>query len=189
MPPPAAPPAHAIAREAVISPAAANVIALPLMVGTALAVGAAYWALWGAPALQAGLERAFNLWLFIPVFLVGVLVHEALHGLGWWRFGRVPWSAIRFGFIWRALTPYAHCTAPLPVTAYRWGTALPGLLTGVLPVALGLATGAGVVLVLGAVLLTAAAGDALVLWVIRGVPGQARVLDHPSKVGCYVLAD
>jgi hypothetical protein len=101
----------------------------------------------------------------------------------------VPWSAIRFGFFWRSLTPYAHCTAPLPATAYRWGTALPGLVTGALPVALGLATGAGVVLVLGTVLLTAAAGDALVLWAIRDVPGRARVLDHPSKVGCYVLAD
>jgi hypothetical protein len=78
---------------------------------------------------------------------------------------------------------------PLRATAYRWGTLLPGLLTGLLPAALGLATGAGAVLVLGAVLLAAAAGDALVLWAIRDVPGQARVMDHPSLPGCYVLRD
>jgi hypothetical protein len=189
MQPPAAPPAQRIAREAAISPAAANLLALPLMAAVALAAGGAFWLLWGWPALRAGLLLGFSPLIFFPVFVLGVLVHEGLHGLGWWRFGRVPWSAIRFGFFWQGLAPYAHCTAPLPAAAYRWGTALPGLVTGVLPVALGLATGAGVVLILGAVLLAAASGDALVLWTIRDVPGQTRVLDHPSKVGCYVLAD
>lgn len=185
--PPAALPPEAIAGEATLSPVATNVLAVPLILGVILAAGGGFWLAWGWPALQAGLGQAFQPLVILPVFIVGIVVHEALHGLGWRTFGRLPWSAIRFGVVWQALMPYAHCRAPLTATAYRWGAALPGLVTGVLPVALGLITGRGVVLVLGAVLLAAAAGDALVLWAIRRVPGRTRVLDHPSRPGCYVL--
>jgi hypothetical protein len=36
-------------------------------------------------------------------------------------------------------------------------------------------------------MLVFAGGDLIVVWTIRGVPGRARVLDHPSRVGCRVL--
>jgi hypothetical protein len=178
-----------IDREATLSPGATNVLAVPLMLAVLAVCGAAFGAMWGWAALGRGVEEALRLVVFVPVFIGGILVHEGLHGFGWKVFGGVPRGAIRFGFAWKALMPYAHCTVPLRAQAYRWGAALPGLATGLLPVLVGLALGWGAMLVLGAILLSAAAGDALVLWAIREVPAEARVIDHPSKPGCYVLRD
>lgn len=174
-------------REATLTPTATTLLALPLSAVIILGGGGAYLARWGWPALLEGLAQAFSLPLFAVVFGLGVLIHEGLHALGWKVFGQVPWSAIKFGFMWKALMPYAHCQVPLRAAAYRWGGALPGLLTGLLPAALGLAFGSGVLLVFGLVFLTAAAGDALVLWALRGVPADARVIDHPSRPGCLVM--
>jgi hypothetical protein len=35
----------------------------------------------------------------------------------------------------------------------------------------------------------AAGGDALILWLLRGVPAGRLVRDHPSKPGCLVLPE
>jgi len=32
----------------------------------------------------------------------------------------------------------------------------------------------------------AAVGDAMVLWLLRGVPGDTLVEDHPDRVGCLL---
>ena len=69
-----------------------------------------------------------------------------------------------------------------------WTHGVPALALGVLPVAVGMAIGHGFLLVWGAFMLHAATGDLIVLWTIRSVPGRARVLDHPERVGCRVLA-
>jgi hypothetical protein len=73
--------------------------------------------------------------------------------------------------------------------AYRVGGALPGVVTGLLPVLAGLALGQPVLLLVGAFFLMAAVGDLLILWAIRRVPAAAQVLDHPTLPGCLVLRD
>ena len=40
---------------------------------------------------------------------------------------------IHYGFMWKTLTPYAHPKRPLDICAYRWGGAMPDILTGMLP--------------------------------------------------------
>ena len=35
----------------------------------------------------------------------------------------------------------------------------------------------------------AAGGDVLILWVLRAIPSDARILDHPTKVGCEVVVE
>lgn len=117
----------------------------------------------------------------------GIIVHELIHGVTWAVAGRKPWSAITFGVQWKTLTPYAHVKEPLPVGPYRLGAAMPGLLLGGLPVALATITGSGWLLAFGLLFTFAAGGDALVLWSLRGVRGDALVEDHPTRAGCYVL--
>jgi hypothetical protein len=46
--------------------------------------------------------------------------------------------------------------------------------------------GSGGWTVYGVIFLIAAAGDFIVLWVLRGVPGDVLVEDHPTRAGCYV---
>ena len=171
--------------EATLTPAQVNLASVPLSLLILVTCALPYLLLWGPASLGAGFSQ-IGLW-FIPVFILGVVVHELLHGLGWKGFGGLPWSAIKFGFQWKALMPYAHAEVPMTAAAYRWGAALPGLVTGLLPALVGSALGQPVLLLLGAFFLIAAVGDMMILWAIRRVPARTRVLDHPTLPGCLVL--
>ncbi len=121
------------------------------------------------------------------MFAVGIVLHELIHGLAWMYFGEKPRSAITYGFKLKTLTPYAHCDEPMDVHAYRLGAAMPGLLLGLVPWLAGVATGNGSVLIFGFIFTLAALGDAMILWLIRGVAPGSLVLDHPTEAGCYVI--
>ena len=94
---------------------------------------------------------------------------------------------MRLGFQWKVLTPYAHCTVPMPARPYRIGAAVPGIALGIVPIAAATALGNGPLLAFGLFFLLAAGGDALILWLLRDVPGDRLVEDHPTRAGCYVL--
>ena len=142
---------------------------------TAVGDGAAWWAARPAVALAA--------------LAGGTLAHEALHALAWRSAADLPPGSVRLGFNWKALTPYAHCSAPMRARAYRIGAAAPGVVLGLAPAAGALATGNGALLAFALLFTLAAGGDALTLWLLRGVPPGARVVDHPTRAGCLVLGD
>lgn len=124
--------------------------------------------------------------IFFFVLVALIVLHELLHAVGWLLAGRLRLREIRFGFSWRALAPYTHVRVPLPARAYRIGTVLPGIVTGVLPGVIALLTGSGVVMLISALMIVSAVGDLLVLWTIREVDPDSLVIDHPSAIGCYV---
>jgi hypothetical protein len=123
------------------------------------------------------------------IILVGILVHEILHALGWWAAGRLRWADINFGVIWAQLMPYAHPRRPIPAWSYAAGAAVPGIVLGLVPAAIGLFTGSGTLSSLGAIGLAAAGGDMMVLYTLRGLPAQTLVQDHPTRIGCEALGD
>jgi len=125
--------------------------------------------------------------LFLVLLMVGILAHEAIHGLAWSFFGRLPLRRIRFGFQASTLTPYAHALDPLTARAYRIGAVLPALLLGGLPFLVGTIVGSTPPALFGMIFVFAAGGDLLILWLIRGVDPRALVQDHPSRAGCIVL--
>jgi hypothetical protein len=73
--------------------------------------------------------------------------------------------------------------------AYRVSVALPGVILGALPGLMGLMWRNGWLTVYGALMSIAALGDLIVLWLIRSVPGDARVQDHPRAPGCIVYEE
>ena len=78
----------------------------------------------------------------LGAFLLSVLAHEGLHGIGYYWAGAER-ADIDFGIKWSALAPYAHCSVPLRAAPYRVAIALPGLVLGVLPLIAGLGLGWG----------------------------------------------
>ena len=44
--------------------------------------------------------------------------HELLHAVGAMWFGNIAWRDLKFGVLWRALTPYCHCRVPGCVQAW-----------------------------------------------------------------------
>ena len=164
----------------------ANLLGAPLFLALAAAVTVPFGLAWGWARLLLAFNEFMNLERLIPSVVVGTIVHEGLHGIGWAFFGRIPLRAIRYGFSLRTLTPYAHCPLPLPAAAYRRGTLLPGIVLGLVPALVGVAGGSGFLIIFAAFFLGAASGDFLCLWIMRSVAPEASVTDHPTRAGCVV---
>ena len=147
---------------------------------------AIHWWVWGESFwsfLDTIEVNGLILVLLVIALFLSIAVHELLHGVGY-NLGGASWSQIKFGL--HSMTPYAHCKVPLDVTDYRFAVALPGVLLGLAPTIGGLFSGSMPILLYGLFMASSAAGDLLILWVLRDVPEGWQVLDHPSKIGCQV---
>lgn len=137
-----------------------------------------------------GAEKMESTWNFIFLFVlivIGIVVHEFIHGITWAIFARKPFSAIKYGFQIKTLTPYAHLKEPVEVNAYRIGAFMPGFILGIFIYIVSLVLGDGNLFWFSLVHTSASGGDWLILWLIRHVKAGTLVEDHPSNAGCYVI--
>ena len=128
-------------------------------------------------------------WSFIVLMILGVFLHELIHGFTWSLLGGKPISALHFGFKWKSLTPYAHMREPIPLHAYRWGAIMPVILLGFIPYGTGLLLGSPFWILYGWLFILAAGGDLVIVWLLRNESGDVLVQDHPSRVGCLVIQE
>lgn len=170
-------------RDLSISMARANAIVLVISIPVVLAQFMGFTCVHGTAALQ---PTWGGVALTLAIIL-GIVLHEAIHGIGWVIFGRKAFDVIRFGFQWKTLTPYAHLKEPVGVNAYRIGAFLPGFLLGICVYVLSLLLGDGNLFWFSLIHTSAAGGDWLVLWLLRHVKAGTEVEDHPTNAGCYVL--
>jgi Putative zincin peptidase len=170
-------------RDLSISMAWANVIAIFITVPVAILQLASFTVLHGI----GGLDPTWNSVVLMSAVLLGIVIHELIHGISWVIFGGKPFSAVKFGFQWKTFTPYAHLKEPVEVNAYRLGGFMPGFILGILTYILSLVFGDGNLFWFSLVHTAAAGGDWLILWLIRNVRAGMQVEDHPTRAGCYVL--
>lgn len=172
--------------RAVLSATEAQVRGVVMLFPIALLSLGPHFTLWGLPDVPFPTTLSSAL-LFIGAFVLGTILHEVLHGVGH-AWGEASWEDVRFGMHWKALTPFASCTVPTRVGSYRIAIALPALVLGGLPLAVGLTTGYWLATFYGFLMLVAAAGDILMLWILRVVPAGTWVQDHPREVGYVIVA-
>ena len=154
----------------------------------AITLWPAIW-IWSWQAIKADMKQTEWGLVFLAAILVGLVVHELLHGLGFVRFGGGRWKDLKFGVKLRYLAAYATIDSPLTASAYRRTTALPGVVLGIIPLLAGIALGNGWLLLYGYFNVLFAAGDLTILWMVRNVDGSAKVIDHTHRAGCWVLND
>ena len=122
--------------------------------------------------------------LLVPLVIVGIVVHELLHGFVWGLCCEEHFRSISFGFIWKMLTPYCTCSQPLKQSYYIAGSIAPYLLLGILPCAIGVISSNLLVFLFGIIMVTGAAGDILIIRMIRkDGRTDALYLDHPYECG------
>ena len=126
---------------------------------------------------------------FILATFVGIIMHELIHGCTAIWYGGIRRQDAKFGMQWQTLTPYFHCTVPLTVQKYRWVVIMPLLVLGVLPYGIALFTGNRGLTVFGILFILAAAGDLVILWLMRHLRADELVQDHPTKIGLTVVRD
>lgn len=170
-------------RDLSISMARANVIVMFISIPVVILQFVIFIWLHGIENLRLRWNPLF----LIAVVLLGVVIHELIHGISWVIFGSKPFSSVQFGFQWKTFTPFAHLKEPVEVNAYRLGAFLPGFILGILMYFLSLVTGIGDLFWFSLIHTSAAGGDWLILWLIRYVKAGMQVEDHPTHAGCYVL--
>jgi len=185
-------------KEVSMSAGEANLYALVFLVPLLLILGLPYYYLWSEQFTLAKLRYYLALreaWTYsdialgLVILLLGVIAHELLHGLGWSFYTKNGWKSIKFGIMWSFLTPYCHCSEPLKMGPYRFGSILPAIVLGFLPSIIAIATGNLGLMVFGFFFTFAAGGDFLILWLLRKEKPDALVEDHPDRIGCMVISN
>ena len=162
----------------------ANLVGILLMIlSCALGVGFARL----LPHYVAFAEwHVFALMLSVIVLLP---VHEALHAVGAVRFAGVSWRHIRFGVMWRVLTPYCQCMVPISMRAFRRASLLPLYVTGPIIVTALLFYPTDWFGAFAGIALAGCVGDLWVYAKMRRFSADLIVLDSPSEMGCDIYSE
>ena len=178
-------------QEHTITALEGNLKAIAFALPIILIFAVPFYLIWGNPLKQiqeiihSGFARiVFNL----SIFIVGIVLHEIIHGLTWALFSKQGLRSIKFGILKTSMTPYCHCSEILKVNQYKIGVIMPAIILGFIPSIFSIITGNPIVLIFGIIFTIAAAGDFMVLWMLRKEKNTL-VCDHPSKIGFIVYKE
>jgi hypothetical protein len=124
--------------------------------------------------------------IILIALIVGLVLHELIHGLTWSFFTKNGFKSMKFGILLKMLTPYCHCKEPLKVKQYIIGAIMPAFVLGFLPAVYSIITGNIPVMIFATVFTVAAIGDFMIINLLLNEDGNSMVLDHPSEAGCYI---
>lgn len=167
----------------------ANLLALIVMLPFAVLSGAVVLSRVSFLSM-AELMSPFDFLLFLFVMLLLTAVHEGIHALTWAMFGKDYWKSIRFGVIWKALTPYCTCLRPAKRGQYILGAAMPTLVLGIGLTAAAALTGVYWVFILALAMIFGGGGDFTIILKIllhRQCGKEAVYYDHPYECGVVVF--
>jgi hypothetical protein len=136
--------------------------------------------------LKTAVQPAPFILVVLAVLFGGIILHELIHGITWALFARRGWRSIRFGVLWKYMTPYCHCRDPLTISQYIWGAIMPFVILGLIPGVASWFTGSVALLAFGIFFTVSAVGDFMIIGLIRKEPHGSLVLDHPSEAGYYI---
>jgi hypothetical protein len=153
---------------------------LPLIIAYLLA----FIFVWGKEKFNIVLEQEF--YILIGKAIVGTIFHELIHGFTWIILSKNGIASIKFGINWKYLTPFCHYKKSIKVRFYRIGVAMPLVVLGILPSSIALITGNSILYLWGLFFSCLAAGDIIVLFMLRKFNGNDYVFDHPKKMGFII---
>ncbi|MBQ3656909.1 MAG: DUF3267 domain-containing protein [Bacteroidales bacterium] len=176
-------------RKITIDVVKANVFAVVIMFAAAVVFFVPYFLLWRENfSIQKLSALDFKPLLFLCIFItVGIVVHELIHGITFAYFAKSGWKSIKFGVMWKMLTPYCHCSEPLRKNEYILVSLMPCIILGIIPAVAALFVGSFALLFFGIVFIGAAAGDIWVSRLLIKEKSDCTVLDNPSEIGFYVI--
>ncbi len=127
--------------------------------------------------------------LFVILYVVFIILHEAFHLLGFMLFGKVPLKSLQYGINLELGVAYATTTKPLYNHAMKRALLLPFWTTGVLPTFAGFYFNTTILILVGAFLIAGAVGDFAMYKELRKYPNNALVQDDPKLPKLYVYIE
>ncbi|MBQ7743108.1 MAG: DUF3267 domain-containing protein [Bacteroidaceae bacterium] len=181
---------HEIGRKVSINIGKANLFALAIMLVSAIVFLVPFFMIWsGRKPIGDLLGGAWHWGIVFALMIVGIVVHELIHGITWACYAKSGWKSISFGVMWKMLTPYCHCDEPMRIPGYMMGAIMPCIVLGVLPAIVALFIGSLPLLAWGIFFIAAAAGDIWMTWLLTKEDRHSLVLDHPSEAGFYIIEE
>jgi len=129
--------------------------------------------------------------IYILFLILGVFMHETLHGIAYLTTG-IKNKNIKFGIVWKKLTPYTYCSQPIPVWKYWYALILPNLIFLIITILTALAAliyndvRLDVLFLSSLAILFSGAGDLYVLCKTRHIPKDVYIKDSLTKIGCEI---
>jgi hypothetical protein len=183
-------------KKIIIDLAWANVLGVLMLIPIIIVYGVPYFLVWGYNMNFMGIREflkdspsmvGVGALLVLAVLISGIVLHELIHGLVWANYAKEGFKSIRFGVLWKMVTPYCHCKEPLKVKEYIIGAIMPSIVLGLLPALVAIITGNVWLLLFGMIFTMASCGDFLIVLLLRKENMNDLVLDHPSEAGCYIF--
>lgn len=174
----------------------ANVFGILILIPIIILYGIPYFLVWGNNMNFAGIKEILKdsphlvgvgSFSVFAVLITGIVIHELIHGLVWASYAKDGFKSIRFGVLWKMVTPYCHCKEPLKVREYIIGGIMPAIVLGLFPAVIAIVIGNVWLLFFGIIFTMAACGDFLVIHLLSKENWNDLVLDHPSEAGCYIF--
>ncbi|PIQ49886.1 MAG: hypothetical protein COW03_02575 [Cytophagales bacterium CG12_big_fil_rev_8_21_14_0_65_40_12] len=101
--------------------------------------------------------------LFMVAWIVGIFIHEFIHGFTFALFGKYGFKSVRFGIEKGTFLFYTSFLEPLPKFGFIVGGIMPSIILGVIPAILALIFGDFVLALFGSIFLYGAGGDFLMV--------------------------
>ena len=169
-----------VVEKKTISMLKANIVALLAMALLALLGLMVMYAIWGGFPFG----RPWTGAVFFPAIVLGIVVHELIHGLTWMWVTRSGFHHLRFGTLPGGV--YCHIDVPMTKRKYVIGALMPLWLMSVVPFLLSFVMPSLWMMLFGVIFISAAMGDVMIVWVIRHEPSDTLIYDHPTEAGCLV---
>lgn len=172
----------------IIDLALANKVALKYFAVFSFVFGLPYYVIWGFN-FSSFLLKNNILTALLPflILILGIIVHELIHGIFFSIFASKGFKSIKFGILWKMLTPYCHCKEPLKIKHYIIALMAPLVILGIVPAIISLFIGNLPLLIFGIFFSGAAAGDLMIYSLIKKENHEDYVQDHPSEAGYYIF--
>lgn len=166
----------------------ANVVGLKYLAFFALIFGIPYLLVWGFTSKPLFETDHLLIKALFPIglFFLGIVIHELIHGIFFAKYAESGFKSVKFGVMWKTLTPYAHCKEPLKIKQYTIALLAPLIIVGIIPAIVGIIIGSGLLLFFGIILSGGAAGDLMIYNLIKKENPEDYVQDHPSEAGCWI---
>ena len=175
-------------RKVTIDLLKVNIFAVAIMIVAAIVLIVPFFLIWGGRKPTMELIGSPTQWAILAMTsIVGIVLHELIHGITWTFYAPSGWKSISFGVMWKMLTPYCHCDEPMHISGYMMGAMMPCVVLGIIPSIVAMFIGYLPLLAWGVFFISAAAGDIWMTWLLTKENPKSMVLDHPSEAGFYII--
>lgn len=131
-----------------------------------------------------------DFWIAYILFLVLIVVHEAIHGITWAIFAENGFKSISFGFIVEYLTPYCTCNQPLKKHQIMIGALMPTMILGIILGIISIFITSPMLLFVSVLNIFGGGADLMMsfkLLLYKSPSKDVLFIDHPYEIGTAVF--